>query len=291
MYCDDPGLARGLQGSCGGFARGLWGVCKEESGSDLRSTSSNYVIAAIATMKIQDLLNYEPQKLPRYEYYDEVPDSQALESSASTLVPSSQASTQSWDSRDGPRSTTPTPCDQPRSPSIQMPSTLIIRKPVPLTTRSDRIRIKTALFFGIKAKEIQEKLKYTERQIRFAKNSLATPQVHRRGRNPALDTPKQQRLKEWLLESPSRRRIAWRHIPYHESFLTELRGYGESAIKTGLKRAGKKGLDSLKKRFNGLLKELLNKPFQTKFELAEEHFHNHQFNLENLQHKHSKRPA
>lgn len=64
---------------------------------------------------------------------------------------------------------------------ILLPQTPPARRYDPLTTRSDRIRIKTALLLGHRPTEIQSKLGYTLRQIQHAKDNRNTPQKHQRG--------------------------------------------------------------------------------------------------------------
>ena len=116
-------------------------------------------------------------------------------------IPLSQLSTQSWDSQNGPRpspSLTLSPSPSP-SPSPPLPHTPT-KSNAPLTTRSDRIRIKTALDFGHKPQEIQSKYHYTLRQIQWAKEHRNTPQKHRTGRHkPKINTPTRHRLEQWLL--------------------------------------------------------------------------------------------
>ena len=80
------------------------------------------------------------------------------------------------------------------------------------TTRSDRIRIKTALDFNILIEQIQAKYGYTEKQIRLAKQALTPRKQGRCGYRPKITTPKRQRLEQWLLASPSCRHIAFRHV-------------------------------------------------------------------------------
>ncbi len=56
------------------------------------------------------------------------------------------------------------------------------------TTRSDRIRIKTALDFGHSAAEITSKYGFTARQIQRAKESQLTPRRKHCGRKPVIKT-------------------------------------------------------------------------------------------------------
>src|SRR5438270_4317037 len=97
------------------------------------------------------------------------------------------------------------------------------------TTRDDRIRIQTALQFGIPCEQICKVLKVTPRQIQHARTHRLTPQKPKAGRKPLIRTPQRRRLEEWLLSSPSHRRIPWRHIPKVEK---EFQGYGERALST-----------------------------------------------------------
>ena len=160
----------------------------------------------------------------------EIPDSQETRSS--------QASTQSWDSADGPR-----PLLLSESSAISMDSNNPLpqtpRKQYALpTTRSDRIRIKTALDFNIPIEQIQAKYGYTEKQIRLAKQALTPRKQGRCGRRPKITTPKRQRLEQWLLASPSRRHIAFRHVADITPLELGLRGCGEKAIRTAFKLVG-----------------------------------------------------
>lgn len=124
---------------------------------------------------------------------------------------------------------------QRRSPS---PPLTPQKQSAPATTRSDRIRIRTALDFGHKPGEIQSKYGYTLRQIQWAKEHRNTPQKHRTGRQkPKINTPKRQRLQQWLLESPSHRHVSFRSIPEVAPELG-LQGYGVEAIRTAFKLVG-----------------------------------------------------
>jgi transposase len=153
-------------------------------------------------------------EIPTFLHSDhEIPDSQEQ----------SQSDTLSWDSRDSPRP----------SSNIQVPQTPQKQYASP-TTRSDRIRIKTALDFGHSVIEICAKYGYTQKQVYRAKDSRLTPQKHRRGRKPLFNTPKRQRLEQWLLESPSHRHLSYKQIPQH---LPEIQA-GPKAIRNAFKLIG-----------------------------------------------------
>jgi hypothetical protein len=149
-------------------------------------------------MDIQQLLNTLPRRLP-----SEIP-----ETPAPVPTPFSQLTTQSWDSQNGPRP--PTPFSQlttqswdsrngPRpseslitlaSSQNNLPQTPRTKGPyAPTLTRSDRIRIKTALDFNVPPDAIYKKYGYSLSQIQRAKYSRLTPQVHRRGRKPIIQSP------------------------------------------------------------------------------------------------------
>jgi hypothetical protein len=150
----------------------------------------------------------------------EIPDSQEDISSNST-----QSDTLSWDSRDGPRPLEDT--------YIQVPQTPQKQRAIP-TTRTDRIRIKTALDFNHSVDEICSKYGYTRKQVQLAKAARLTPQKRNYGRKPKITTPQRQRLEQWLLESPSRRHLSYKQIPKH---LPEIQA-GPDAFRTAFKLLG-----------------------------------------------------
>jgi len=80
-------------------------------------------------------------------------------------IPLSQQSTQSWDSQNGPRPSRESSLALESSQS-NLPQTPR-RDYAPPTTRSDRIRIKTALDFNVPIEKICRKYNYTKRQIRL----------------------------------------------------------------------------------------------------------------------------
>jgi hypothetical protein len=142
---------------------------------------------------------------PKTPRITEIPDSQDIPTR------SSRATTQSWDSRAGPRPVN-SESPEPYFERLQTPQTPTEtrRHYAPTTTRTDRIRIKTALELGHSWSDIQNKLGYTRRQIQLARRARVTPL--KRGTRTKISTPKRHELKQWLLASPSHRRIAYRHI-------------------------------------------------------------------------------
>jgi hypothetical protein len=110
-----------------------------------------------------------------------------------------------------PPSPPPPPCTSlPEAPCTPK------REKAAETTRSDRIRIKTALAFGHTPQEIRDKLGFTLRQIQWAKHARLMPQRNKTGLygKPAIRSPQRACLEAWLQGSPSRRRVPWRYIPY-----------------------------------------------------------------------------
>jgi hypothetical protein len=154
-------------------------------------------------------------------------------------TPSSQASTQSWDSQNGPRPITP-------SPAPPAPSPAAVRKYQPATTRDQRIVINTALLFGIPRADIIQTLDVTADQIQYAKAHRPTPQKQACGTKPKLRTPDRQHIETWLLASPSHRHIPWRKVPR----VMNLNRVGEEAITTAFKLLGYARRKSVKKGFS-----------------------------------------
>jgi DDE superfamily endonuclease len=169
-------------------------------------------------------------------------------------IPESQQTTQSWDSRNSPRPqiNESQPIDSWGSrdllPDSQLlPDSLLnesIPSPplfvpdsqadssqelsqgtnhrhytcAPQTSRDLRLQIQTALLFRIPHAEIKQVLDVTDHQIWYAKNHRPTPQKGAgKPHNIALHTPEKEKLKKWLLESPSHRHVAYhkmsRHLP------------------------------------------------------------------------------
>ena len=178
-------------------------------------------------MDIQQLLNTPPRRLP-----SEIP-----ETPAPVPTPFSQLTTQSWDSRNGPR-----PSESLitlASSQNNLPQTPRTKGPyAPTLTRSDRIRIKTALDFNVLLDAIYKKYGYSLSQIQRAKYSRLTPQVHRRGRKPLIQSPTRQELINWMEESPSRRYIAFKHIPQIAPPRLGLQNRKQQAIRTAFKLVG-----------------------------------------------------
>jgi hypothetical protein len=195
-------------------------------------------------MDVRRLLNTPPRtrRLP----------SEILETPSPPLIPPlplSQLSTQSWDSRNGPRP----PCESLTISSqndISLPQTPQKQRATP-TTRSDRIRIKTALDFNISPERIYKKYGYTISQILRARNSRLTPQYKAHcGRKPKINTPTRHRLEKWLLESPSRRHVAFKHIRELTPLELGLQDCGEEAIRTAFKLVGYGRQVAIKKGFS-----------------------------------------
>jgi DDE superfamily endonuclease len=187
-------------------------------------------------------------------------------------IPDSQKTTQSWDSRDGPRfaaspSLRPTPSSpaphpdslftSPRGPppfiqdsqadsQLSNGSNDSMRSISTDCTRDKRLQIQTALLFKIPWAQIKETLDVTENQIRWAKHHRLTPQKSKSGRYAKLHTPEKTQLKEWLLSSPSHRHVAYHKIPH---FLPQLHAK-EQAIRTAIDEIGYCRRVSRKKGFS-----------------------------------------
>jgi hypothetical protein len=112
--------------------------------------STSLLTPTLRTIDIQALLC--TPKTPRIREIPNTPD-----------IPtrSSRASTQSWDSRMGPR---PSESPDPNVDTIQSPRTPQRRYALRMT-RSDRIRVKTALDFNIPFYKIRAKYGFTDHQI------------------------------------------------------------------------------------------------------------------------------
>jgi hypothetical protein len=100
--------------------------------------------------------------------------------------------------------------------------------------------------FNIPYKEISKKLHVTEYQIWRAKHHRLTPQKCKAGRKALLNNPQKARLKLWLMDSPSHRRIPFKYIPL---FLPDLNA-GDEAIRTAFKDVGYCRRASKKKGFS-----------------------------------------
>ncbi len=94
--------------------------------------------------------------------------------------------------------------------------------------------IKTALKFKHSYKEICDVLPVTNYQIWWVKHHRLTPQKNKTGRHPLLHTPEKKTLKDWLLGSPSHRRVPWRRVPH---YLPQLNAK-EDAITTAFRDLG-----------------------------------------------------
>ena len=125
----------------------------------------------------------------------------------------------------------------PDSPDPDSSDSDLQNSKAPATTRDERIAIQTALRFRIRHARIREVLHVTEKQIRYARKHQATPQKSKAGRKPLLRTPQRNHLQQWLLESPSHRRIPFQHIPQHMQF-PGIDNVGGHAIKTAFHLLG-----------------------------------------------------
>ena len=103
------------------------------------------------------------------------------------------------------------------------------------TSRDDRIAIRTALQFGIPQPTITQVLGFTRRQIDYTRTHRVTPQKSKTGRKAALCTPQRAALENWLLQSPSHRRIRYAQIPLQ---LPQLQRFGNDAIHTAMQTIG-----------------------------------------------------
>jgi hypothetical protein len=126
---------------------------------------------------------------------------------------------------------------QPSRPPLSMPTRLYARE----TTRSDRIRIKSALNFATPRTVHQryiDQYGYTLRQICLAKTRLNILQRAKRcRRKPVISIEKTQEIKAWLLSDPSYRHVSFRHLPAYTPELG-LQDYGFEAIRTVFQSIG-----------------------------------------------------
>jgi hypothetical protein len=110
------------------------------------------------------------------------------------------------------------------------------------TTRTDRIRIKTALDWGTPHKvwrKYKDTYGYTLRQIlKTQRRSTITPQKKGKvGRKPVIPAEKVAQLKEWLLANPLHRHVSFYHLPAYAPELG-LQEYGFEAIRTAFRSIG-----------------------------------------------------
>ena len=115
------------------------------------------------------------------------------------------------------------------------------------TTRDERIAIKTALQFKVPYKQIEEVLDVSRGQIEYARDHPITPQKSKCGAHALIRTPQRRMLENWLLFSPSHRRLPYRAIPFR---LPELQDVGERAIRTAFDSLGYCRRSSKKKGFS-----------------------------------------
>jgi hypothetical protein len=185
--------------------------------------------------------SWDSQNRPRHSSYELIIPSQSDLNTPSrrrqpSEIPLSQQSTQSWDSQNGPRPSSESSLALKSSQS-NLPQTPQKQYP-PATTRSDRIRIKTALDFNIPHDEIRKKYGFTEKQIQLAKQKLTPQKKGKCGRKPKITTPTRHRLEQWLLESDSHRHVAFRHILELAPPELCVQDCGEQAMRTAFKLVG-----------------------------------------------------
>jgi hypothetical protein len=127
----------------------------------------------------------------------------------------------------------------PHSP--RTPRTRIRKSRARETTRSDPIRIKTALEWATPRsvwRRYKDEYGFTLRQIRLVQQNLITPQKKTKvGRKPTIPAEKVTKLKEWLLANPVYRYISFYNLPTCTPEL-ELQEYGFEAIRTVFKSIG-----------------------------------------------------
>ena len=139
-------------------------------------------------------INTPPSAQPRSPPF-EIPESQQTTQSWDSRngprpqINESQQTTQSWDSRDGPRPITPT-----QSPLLDGSNNSFSTR-APETSRDKRLQIQTALLFKVPIAQIKETLNVTSYQIWYAKTHRLTPQKDKTGRHPKLYTPEKVILK------------------------------------------------------------------------------------------------
>ncbi|PMD43874.1 hypothetical protein L207DRAFT_508660 [Hyaloscypha variabilis F] len=109
------------------------------------------------------------------------------------------------------------------------------------TTRTNRIRIKTALDWASPRtvrKKYKDEYGYTLQQILDARRQPLTPRKKGNvGRKPTIPAEKVAKLKEWLLSNPAHRHVSFYHLPTYAPDLG-LQEYGFEAIRTAFKSIG-----------------------------------------------------
>ena len=75
-------------------------------------------------------------------------------------------------------------------------------------TRDDRLRIQVLYDdAGYTEDQIVLQTNYTRGQVQYALSHRLTPQKHRCGKRPFLNTPQRKRLVEWVTSSNANRRV------------------------------------------------------------------------------------
>jgi hypothetical protein len=117
-------------------------------------------------------------------------------------------------------------------PTVVLPADIAqpLRAKSKSINRDMRIRVHQLYEIGWLPDRIALQLKITVRQVRYAISHRLTPQhASKKGPSNIVNTPHRQQLKEWLLESPTRRNILWPEIPIILGW-----NYGERAIKSAM---------------------------------------------------------
>ena len=137
-------------------------------------------------------------------------------------LPDSQKTTQSWDSRNGPR---PQIDESQPSPPLFIPDSQADSSQelsqgtnrhyicAPETSRNKRLQIQIALLFRIPYAEIKERLDITDFQIKYTRNHCLTPQ--KACYIIKLYIPEKTTLKVLLLSSPSHCYVAYHKISHY----------------------------------------------------------------------------
>lgn len=89
------------------------------------------------------------------------------------------------------------------------------KTPTHTTSRDDRLRIQTLYYTaGWTIANLRQQFHHlSARQLDYALDSRPTPQFHRSGRHPLLNTPQRKQLVAWAATSAETRDVPWAEIP------------------------------------------------------------------------------